>query len=219
MLSILTCLVRAMVNQLTVLCRRHPMSAHGVEVRKRISATQIFFLLFNFHTLKCRLYSSKCRLYSSTCGLYTSNSRLCTVHLKTVDYTIIYNSKGELYTPKCRLYTSKYGVYISKYSLYQWRIQRVHCRGSVTKPARSAAGGGCGRGYPPLAGGGPGASPGNFFRKMDANGAFWVHFLPIACWFPPPPPNFLCNFCLQSSDTYGGTEGTRKIFFYCVRTQ
>ena len=51
-------------------------------------------------------------------------------------------------------------------------------------------------GYPPPAGGGPGASPGKFFRKMDANGAFWVNFLPIACWFPPPPP---FNFCLQGS--------------------
>ena len=47
--------------------------------------------------------------------------------------------------------------------------------------------------------------PREIFRKMDANGAFWAHFLPIACWFPPkldipllqvgvqgpPPGNFL----------------------------
>ena len=33
-----------------VLCRRHPMSAHGVQVRKRISATQIFFY-FSISTL------------------------------------------------------------------------------------------------------------------------------------------------------------------------
>ena len=44
--------------------------------------------------------------------------------------------------------------------------------GGVTKSARSAAGGECGRGYPPPAGGGPGGLPREIFRKMDANGAF-----------------------------------------------
>ena len=44
--------------------------------------------------------------------------------------------------------------------------------GGVTKSARSAAEGGCGRGYPPPAGGGPGRLPREIFRKMDANGAF-----------------------------------------------
>ena len=44
--------------------------------------------------------------------------------------------------------------------------------GGVTKSVRSAAGGGCGRGKPPPAGGGPGGLPREIFRKMDANGAF-----------------------------------------------
>ena len=57
-------------------------------------------------------------------------------------------------------------------SFCQQRIQRVHCRGGVTKSARSAAGGGCGRGFLPPSGGGPGGVPRENFRKMDANGAF-----------------------------------------------
>ena len=44
--------------------------------------------------------------------------------------------------------------------------------GGVTKSAQCAAGEGAGGGF-----------PWEIFRKMDANGAFWVSFLPIACWF------------------------------------
>ena len=82
----------------------------------------------------------------------------------------------------------------------QWRIQRVHCRGGVTKSARSAAGGGRGRGIPPPAGGGPGGLPRENFWKMDANGAFWAHFFAefVSVFFP----KIVCNFCLQSSDLY-----------------
>ena len=44
--------------------------------------------------------------------------------------------------------------------------------GGVTKSARSAAGGGCGRGNPLPQVGVRGASPGKIFEKKDANGAF-----------------------------------------------
>ena len=103
----------------------------------------------------------------------------------------------------------------------QWRIQRVHCRGGVTKSARGAAGGGCGRGIPLPAGGGPGASPGKIFWKMDANGAFWAHFLPSSCRISPK--KFCVIFAFKapfqrsykakegdffSSSTYGGGGGS-----------
>ena len=62
--------------------------------------------------------------------------------------------------------------------------------GGVTKSARSAEGGGWGRGIPPPAGGGPGGLPRENFWKMDANGAFWAHFLPSLCRF------FLQKLCV-----------------------
>ena len=70
--------------------------------------------------------------------------------------------------------------------------------GGVTKSARSAAGGGCGRGIPPPTGGGPGGLPRENFWKMDANGAFLAHF--FAEFVSIFSQKIVCNFCLQSSD-------------------
>ena len=63
--------------------------------------------------------------------------------------------------------------------------------GGVTKSARSAAGGGCGRGIPPPSGK-------FFFLK---NGCKWCIMSPFFAEFVSIfSPKIVCNFCLQSSD-------------------
>ena len=102
-------------------------------IRKRISATSIFFFIFQFRPFElsiihfklsiihfklsiiqfevynCRLYTLNCRLYTSNCRLYTSNCRLYS--LKCIIDTLncrLYTSKCRLYTSNCRLFTLIY---------------------------------------------------------------------------------------------------------------
>ena len=128
--------------------------------------------------------------------------RLCR-SLYLVSLTIVQNNKNRQGYQPMKTYISVSKVICPLKSVYvilvklQWRIQRVHCRGGVTKSARSAAGGGCGRGYPLLQVGVRGPPPGNFLKK----GCKWCILSPFFCrvrvyFFPQN----VCNFCIHSSD-------------------
>ena len=87
-------------------------------------------------------------------------------------FLAIFNSGRKKICSKVMLCVSS-----SSFESIQWRIQRVLCRGGVTKSARSAAGGSAGGGYPLAQEGVRGATPGKIFEKWTQ----MVHSEPFFC--------------------------------------